>query len=224
MAEKKQEQDLLHAEEAISGAEAFIQNNKSKIIGVIVALVVIVGGFFAYKHFIAHPAELKASNAIFKGEEYFRNDNYETALKGDSTGFIGFVKAADEYSGTDAGNLANAYAGLCYAQLGQFDNAIKYLEAFKGDDALVAPAVLATLGNCYAQKNQLDKAVADLLKAADKANSTSLSPTYLIQAGEILEKQGKKTEAVEAYQKVKDKYGNSYQAMEIDKYIERASN
>lgn len=224
MAEKKQNHDFLNAEETISGVEAFFQENKSKIIGGIIAVVVVVGGFFAYRHFVAGPAEEKASNAIFKGEEYFRNDNYEVALKGDSTGFIGFVKAADEYSGTKAGNLANAYAGLCYAQLGKYDDAIKYLEAFDGSDALVAPAVLGTLGNCYAQKNQLDKAVASLLKAAEKANSTSLSPTYLIQAGEILEKQGKKTEAVEAYQKVKDKYGNSYQAMEIDKYIERASN
>lgn len=224
MAEQKHNQDLLNAEETISNAEAFFQNNKGKIIGIIVAVVVIVAGYFGYKHLISNPAELKASNAIFKGEEYFRNDNYEIALKGDSTGYIGFVKAADEYSGTQAGNLANAYAGLCYAQLGQYDNAIKYLEAFSGNDALVAPAVLGTLGNCYAQKNELDKAVANLLKAADKANSTAISPIYLIQAGEILEKQGKKTEAVEAYQKVKNQYGNSYQAMEIDKYIERASN
>ena len=79
------------------------------------------------------------------------------------------------------------------------------------------------MGNCYAQMGQLDKAASTLLKAANKANSTSLSPVYLIQAGQILEKQGKNAEAIEAYKTVKNKYGNSYQAMDIDKYIERAS-
>jgi hypothetical protein len=60
------------------------------------------------------------------------------------------------------------------------------------------------------------------MKAADKADSQALSPIYLIQAGQIYEKQGKQSEAVKAYTLVKDKYFNSYQSMDIDKYIERA--
>ena len=115
-------------------------------------------------------------------------DNYELALNGDSLGYEGFLKVADKFSGTDAGKLANAYAGLCYAQLGQND-----------------------------------KAAAILVKAADKANSHALSPIYLIQAGQLYEKLGKNSEAISAYQTVKDKYFNSYLAMDIDKYIERAS-
>ena len=63
----------------------------------------------------------------------------------------------------------------------------------------------------------------DLLKAADKADSQALSPIYLIQAGQLFEKLGKNSEAVKAYTLVKEKYFNSYQSMDIDKYIERAS-
>ena len=88
---------------------------------------------------------------------------------------------------------------------------------------MVAPAMLGTIGNCYAQLGQLDKAAATLLKAAEKANSVVLSPVYLLEAGQILEKQGKNSEAVEAYKQIKNKYGNSMQAMDIDKYIDRAS-
>ena len=133
--------------------------------------------------------------------------------------FSGFLQTF----GTKAGNLANAYAGICYAQLGKYEDAEKYLSKFDGDDQLVAPAILGTMGNCYAQMGQLDKAAATLIKAAKRANSLSLSPIYLIQAGQILEKQGKNAEAVEAYKTVKKDYANSYQAMDIDKYIERAS-
>lgn len=223
MTEQKHINDPLNVDEAISTSEAFLIKNKNVLLGAVVALVVIVGGFLGYKHFISEPNELKASEAIFKGEQYFGADNFEVALKGDSLGYAGFVKLADEFSGTDAGNLANAYAGLCYAQLGKYEDAIKYLDKFSGDDLLVAPSVMGALGNCYAQTGQLDKAAAILLKAADRANSLSISPIFLIQAGQILEKQGKNAEAVEAYKQVKNKYGNSYQAMDIDKYIERAS-
>ena len=213
----------MNVDEALSTSEAFLLKNKNLLLGVVIALVVIVGGYLGYKHFISEPKEQKASEAIFKGEQYFGDDNFEIALKGDSLGYAGFIKLADQFSGTDAGNLANAYAGLCYAQLGKYEDAIKYLDKFSGNDLLVAPAVMGALGNCYAQVGQLDKAVATLLKAAEHANSMTLSPIYLIQAGQILEKQGKNAEAVDAYKQVKNKYGNSYQAMDIDKYIERAS-
>ena len=147
MTEQKHTNDPLNVDEALSTSEAFLIKNKNVLLGAVVALVVIVGGFLGYKHFISEPNELKASEAIFKGEQYFGADNFEVALKGDSLGYAGFVKLADEFSGTDAGNLANAYAGLCYAQLGKYEDAIKYLDKFSGDDLLVAPSVMGALGN-----------------------------------------------------------------------------
>ncbi len=223
MAEKKHTHDPLNVDEALSASESFLFKYKNVLIGIVAAIVVIVLGTFGYKHFISEPNEQKASEALFKGEEYFGNDQYEIALKGDSLGYTGFLKIADEYSSTDAGNLANAYAGLCYAQMGQYEEALNYLNKFSADDYMVSPAILGTMGNCYAQIGQLDKAAATLLKAADKADSQSLSPLYLLQAGQILEKQGKNAEAIDAYTKIKNKYGNSMQAYDIDKYIERAS-
>ena len=223
MADKKQTQDPLDLEVAMSSSEAFIIKYKNKFLAGIAAIVIVVGGVLGYQHFIAEPNEKKASEALFKGEQYFMADNYEFALNGDSLGYEGFLKVADEFSGTEAGQLANAYAGICYAQLGQYENAVKFLDKFNADDQLVSPALMGTLGNCYAQLGQLDKGAATLMKAADKADSQALSPIYLIQAGQIYEKLGKKSEALSAYQTVKDKYFNSYHAMEIDKYIERAS-
>ncbi|MBE6274206.1 MAG: tetratricopeptide repeat protein [Bacteroides sp.] len=223
MAEKKQTPDPLDLDQAMSSSEAFIIKYKNKFLAGIAAIVIVVGGVLGYQHFISEPNEKKASEALFRGEQYFMADNYEMALNGDSLGFAGLLKVADEFGGTDAGKLANAYAGICYAQLGQYENAIKYLDQFSADDQLVTPALMATMGNCYAQLGQLDKAAATLVKAADKANSHALSPIYLIQAGQIYEKLGKSSEAVNAYQTIKDKYFNSYQSMDIDKYIERAT-
>lgn len=222
MAEQKNQNEHLNVEDALTQSEAFLIKYKNAIIGGVVAVIIIVACFIMYKNLYAEPREEKAQAALFKGQEYFEQDAFEQALNGDSIGYTGFLKVADEYSGTKAANLAKAYAGICYAQLGKYEEAVKMLDSFNGKDQMVAPAILGAAGNCYAQLGQLDKAASTLLSAADKADNNTLSPIFLIQAGEILVKQGKYDDAVNAYTKIKDKYFQSYQAMDIDKYIEQA--
>lgn len=222
MAEQRNQNEHLNVEDALTQSEAFLIKYKNAIIGGVVAVIIIVAGFIMYKNLYAEPREEKAQAALFKGQEYFEQDAFEQALNGDSIGYTGFLKVADDYSGTKAANLAKAYAGICYAQLGKYEEAVKMLDSFNGKDQMVAPAILGAAGNCYAQLGQLDKAASTLLSAADKADNNTLSPIFLIQAGEILVKQGKYDDAVNAYTKIKDKYFQSYQAMDIDKYIEQA--
>ena len=222
MAEQKNQNEHLNVEDALTQSEAFLIKYKNAIICGVVAVIIIVAGFIMYKNLYAEPREEKAQAALFKGQEYFEQDAYEQALNGDSIGFVGFLKVADDFSGTKAANLAKAYAGICYAQLGKYEEAVKMLDSFNGKDQMVAPAILGAAGNCYAQLGQLDKAASTLMSAADKADNNTLSPIFLMQAGEILVKQGKYDDAVDAYTKIKDKYFQSYQAMDIDKYIEQA--
>ena len=219
-----QQQAAPTMEETLNQSEAFFLKYKKAIIGVVIALVVIIAGIVLYKTYVSGPKEIKASTAIAKGQEYFAANNFEMALNGDSASFKGFAKLADEYSSTAAGNLANLYAGLCYAKLDKWEDAVKYLEKYDGaDDQMISPAAEGALGNAYAHLNQLDNAVSHLKKAAEKADNNSLSPTFLIQAGEILESQGKNDEALKLYQTVKEKYFNSMASQTIDAYIERVS-
>ena len=219
-----QQQAAPTMEETLNQSEAFFLKYKKAIIGVVIALVVIIAGIVLYKTYVSGPQEIKASTAIAKGQEYFAANNFEMALNGDSASFKGFAKLADEYSSTAAGNLANLYAGLCYAKLDKWEDAVKYLEKYDGaDDQMISPAAEGALGNAYAHLNQLDNAVSHLKKAAEKADNNSLSPTFLIQAGEILESQGKNDEALKLYQTVKEKYFNSMASQTIDAYIERVS-
>ena len=219
-----QQQAAPTMEQSLNQSEAFFLKYKKAIIAAVVALIVIVAGIVLYKTYVSGPREVKASTAIAKGQEYFQAANYEMALNGDSVNFKGFAKLADEYSSTAAGNLANLYAGLCYAKLDKWEDAVKYLEKYDAaDDQMISPAAEGALGNAYAHLNQLDKAVSHLKKAAETADNNSLSPTFLIQAGEILESQGKNDEALKLYQTVKEKYFNSMAYQTIDGYIERVS-
>ena len=222
MAEQKKTNEALNVEEALTKSEAFLLKNKKTIVGAILGVVIVVAAIVLYKNFYSEPREEKAQAALFKGQEYFEADQFEQALNGDSIGFAGFLKVADQFSSTAAANLAKAYAGICYAQLGKFDEAIKQLDSFSADDQMVAPAMKAAMGNCYAKLGKLDKA-ADLLNAAAaQADNNSLSPIYLMQAAQIYESQGKTDQALKAYKTIKEKYFRSYQAMDIDRYIEKA--
>lgn len=225
MANVNEQQGALNVEETLNKSEAFFLKYKKAIIYGVLAVIVVIAGVIVYNQYVAAPREDKASTALAKGQEYFQQDLYEKALNGDGAGYAGFVKVAADYSSTEAGNLANLYAGLCYAGLGKWNEAAKYLEEFDTqDDQMISPAAEGALGNAYAHINQLDKAVTHLKNAAKNADNNSLSPTFLIQAGEILESQGKAAEALELYKQVKEKYFYSTPSQTIDKYIERASN
>ena len=224
MANVNEQQGALNVEETLNKSEAFFLKYKKAIIYGVLAVIVVIAGVIVYKQYVSTPREDKASTALAKGQEYFQQDLYEKALNGDGAGYAGFVKVASDYSSTEAGNLANLYAGLCYAGLGKWNEAAKYLEEFDTkDDQMISPAAEGALGNAYAHLNQLDKAVSHLKNAAKNADNNSLSPTFLIQAGEILESQGKAAEALELYKEIKEKYVYSMQYQTIDKYIERAT-
>ena len=115
--ETKKQEELVNVEELVNKSEAFLTKNKNTIVGGIVAVVVIIAAVFCYNNYVKAPKELKASEALFQAEQLFRAGNFEQALNGDSLGALGFVTVAEEYSGTEAGNLANAYAGMSLAQL-----------------------------------------------------------------------------------------------------------
>ena len=228
----KNEQGALD-NEALIKSEVFFEKYKKAIIIALIAIVVIIVGAFLYKAYVAEPREEKASTELAKGQEYFNAEQFDKALKGDGAGFSGLLNVINNYGSTDAANLANPYVGLCYANLNKWNEAVKYLDEYSpADDAMVSPAAVAALGNAYAHVNQLDKAITNLQKAADMADkeakddaNNSLSPTFRLQAGILLESQGKKDDALKTYQDIKKKYVNSglVQSQEIDKYIERAS-
>ena len=218
--EIKQEQ-VLNVEEAVSRSEAFINKNKKVLVAVVAAVVAIVTVGLLVSTYVIAPREKKAAEALFAGERYFQNGDYELALDGDQYEYAGFEAVAADFKGTKAANLAKAYEGISLAKLGRYEEAIAALKAFKGNDVMVAPSVLAALGNCYAQMGQEAQAAATLVKAAKKADNNLLSPAYLIQAGQIYEKLGKKNDALKAYKLIEEKYYGSMQAMDINKYIER---
>ena len=220
--EKLEHDELDKVNEVLSSSEQFVEKYQKPLLVTVLIIILVVAGFLSVRHFYFQPREVIAQAAMYKGEIYFAKDSFELALKGNGADFVGFEAIADDYSSTKAGNLAAAYAGICYYNLGKDAEALAYLKKFDGDDAFLSPNIEAMIGNCYANMDQYDDAIKAFEKAAKKADNEMASPIFLQKAATVAEKMGNYKKALDFYQKIKDEYSQSMIGRDIDKYIERA--
>ena len=202
----------LEVEEIVSRSEQFIENNSKKIIYGIIALALVVGAVLGIKHGYLIPQEKKAAAAMFKGEQYFAKDSFNLALNGNGADYEGFEA-----------NLAKAYAGICYFKMGDNEKALDLLKSFSGSDDMISPAITGLIGDCYVNMGNVKEGISYFEKAAKQASNEVISPTYLKKAGIAYESLKQYGDAVKAYTTIKEKYFNSMEASDIDKYITRAS-
>jgi TolA-binding protein len=187
----------------------------------LVAIIVVVGGFFAYRNLVSEPNEKQASEAMFRAEEYYRMDSARLALNGDQVN-AGFLKIISKYGRTKAGKLANFYAGSCYLKMGDFNNAVKYLKDFSSPVEQLQERAYGLLGDAYSEQNKKEEAAEQYKKAGTYFEKDELfSPEYLFRSGYLYESMGKTQDAIAVYKIIKDKYPASQRGAEIDKYLAR---
>jgi tetratricopeptide (TPR) repeat protein len=188
---------------------------------VLLAIVVLVGGYVGYRKWVAEPNEKQAVAAMFRAEQYYQMDSARLALNGDNINY-GFLKVIARYSSTRAANLASFYAGSCYLKLGDFNNAIKYLKDFSTSVQILQERDYGLLGDAYSELNRKEEAAEQYKKAGTYFEKDELlSPEYLFRSGYLYESMGKTQEAISMYKMIKDKYPQSQRGVEIDKYLAR---
>ncbi|RMG78431.1 MAG: hypothetical protein D6714_18050, partial [Bacteroidetes bacterium] len=221
--QKKDDEVLVDIVEARESAQDFIDRNQKTIFGVITALIILVGGYFVYKHSYQIPKQEEAVEQMYQAQWQFERDSFALALTNPGGGYGGFLDIIDNYKGTDAANLANYYAGICYLNLGQFDAAISYLEDFDADGRILPAMKAGALGDAWSEKGEMSKALNFYKKAVSAADENeAIAPYYLKKIGMIHEKEGRMADAKKAYQEIKDKYPDSTPGKDIEKYIIRA--
>lgn len=219
--QKNQDQELERVQSALSASEAFIEKYKNQILYVLGGVVLLSLIIISFKSFYVAPREQEASEKIAVCQEFFAKDSFALALRGDGTDeILGFENIALSYSFTKTAKLAQAYAGVCYFHLGEFENAISALKKVDLNSVNLAPAMVGLIGDCYVELGKEKEALNYFLKAAKEKNDLT-APIFLKKAGVIYEKNGEYAKALEVYTTIKDVYFNSFQATDIDKYIER---
>ncbi|HEX9979390.1 MAG TPA: tetratricopeptide repeat protein [Flavobacterium sp.] len=213
-------------DEGASRTEEWVQRNQKYILGFITAVALVAVGYLLYQKFVAGPKEMEAADEMFVAQQNFqkavdgvKSDSlFNLALNG-SEGKFGFIKIADEYSGTDAGNLAHYYAGISFLNTGKYKEAIEHLEKFKSDDAILAALAKGAIGDAFAQRNQTKEALEYYLKAADHNDNEFTRPRFLMKAGQAELLLGKKDDALKHFTEIKEKFENTPEGASIDAMI-----
>ncbi len=215
------EEKILAIDEALGKSEQFIERNQKIIIIIVVAIVAIVLGYIGYKKLYLAPKEKEAQGQMFMAQKYFEMDSLNLALNGDGNA-LGFLNIIDDYGITKSGNLAHYYAGMCFLKKGEFENAIEHLKKFSSDDEFLSSLSLGAMGDAYLELGNNDKALDYYLKAAKNRDNDFTSAQFYFKAGFVYEELKQYDKAIEMYDKIKKEYSRSFEARDIDKYIERA--
>jgi len=184
------------------------------------AIIILGGGWLAYKYMVVAPKQQKAEEAIWRAQDYFSQDSLDKALKGEGQS-AGFERIASQYKGTDAGELANYYIGAIALKQGDHTKAIKYLKAFSTNAPQVQARAYKLLGDAYANAGKNSDAFANYKKAArefekDKVNSSD----YLMYAAYFADKVlNDKKQAEELYKEIITKFPNSQPSDDASKYL-----
>ena len=213
-----EDQNLENVQEALNTTSAWIEKNQNKLSWAVTAIVAVVVGVLAINTYVIQPKSVEVSNENAKAVVYFMQGDYAKALNGDEADCLGFQAIADDYKCYQGGKLAALYAGVCYYQLGQYENAATYLSKFSADDLTVEPAALQLLGDAYVQMEEYDKA-AKAFEAAAKSGNDLIAPMSLMKAGKVYLELGNNAAAKKAFETVKAQYPTSAEAQDADKYI-----
>ena len=201
-------------------SEDFVRRNKNVLLGLLAVVVLAVAGGFGY-YLWRGSQDTKAQAALFQAVDYWEADSLQKALKGDGRN-MGLERVASEYSGTDAGNLANFYAGVAALKEGKYKEAIDYLEDFSSDDYLVQARAYSLLGDAHLELNQGKEAADFYNKAANHNANEFFSPGYLLKEATAREAAKDYAGALTAYDKILTDYPSSAEATEAKEYKARA--
>ena len=213
-------------DETASRTEDWVAKNQKVIIGLVAAAAIFTIGYLGYQRFVAAPQQEEAANEMFVAQQNFQKATdgvtsdslYKLSLNG-SEGKFGFIKIADEYSGTDAGNLANYYAGMAYLNTGKYTEAIDHLNKFSSDDIILQALAKGAIGDAYSQKNQPKEALENYVKAAESNKNDFTTPRFLMKAGKTALSLGNKADALKYFTDIKDNFEGTPEAASVDVLI-----
>jgi tetratricopeptide (TPR) repeat protein len=223
------------SEAIIQKAKGFWAKFSKPIIYIGSAIILLIGGWFAYKTLYKQPKETKAEEALFQAEQLFdkmtekgfNKDTINLVLNGgtlaDGNIVKGVLSTISKHGGTNAANRAHYLAGACYLHNKEFDKAIKQLKEYDGNGAnQLQSMAYAMIGDAYAELKKNDDALSYYKKAATvNEKDEFVTPDALMKAAMYCEVNNKPKDAIEMYQKIKDNYPQSAQAQTVDKYLAR---
>jgi tetratricopeptide (TPR) repeat protein len=193
--------------EKLESAETWMERHPKLVAGIAIAIALIVVGYFGFTYY-KNNLEAEAQKEMFQAIYYFESDSLNLALNGDGNN-LGFIDIIDEYSITDAANLAHFYAGVSFLKQGKFEAARLYLNDFSSNDLLIQARAYSLIGDAYSEEQNYKEAANYYEKAANYRPNKYFTPAYLMKAALAFEKSDQIEKAIKAYDEVITKYWES---------------
>ena len=213
-------QGIKNVEQTLTSTEQFLEENYKPLLIGLGVVVVLVGLFWLGRMYLGKQND-EAQSQMYQAQKYLEVDSINLALNGDGN-YLGFLDIAREYKFTSAGNLAKYGAGICYLHLGNYEEAIDFLNKYSKKDKVIGSIAIGATGDAYVELGDVEKGISKYLEAADFAGNSFNTPLFLMKAAELYEMNGKYTDALKLYQQIKDEYPGSTEGSSIEKYIARA--
>ena len=213
-------QGMKNVEETLSKTEQFLEQNYKPLLIGLAVVVVLVGLFWLAKLYLTKRND-EAQSQMYQAQKYLELDSINLALNGDGN-YLGFLDIAKEYKFTKAGNLARYGAGICNLHLGNYQEAIDFLDKYSKKDKVIGSIAIGATGDAYVELGNTDKGLTKYLEAAEFAGNSFNTPLFLMKAAELYEINGKYADALKLYEQIKEEYPTSTEGSSIDKYIARA--
>jgi tetratricopeptide (TPR) repeat protein len=222
MAKKKSQQadNLQELESALTKTEQFIEENQKPITYAVGLIILLVIAYLVITRFYMQPREKEAQSQMFMAENYFEQDSFNLAINGDGN-YLGFLDIIDDYKMTKSANLAKYYTGISYLHLGQYDDALDYLNGFKTKDMLLGPIAEGAKGDARLELGDNQGALRHYRKAFSMNENELTTPVYMMKAARLLESMDQLEDALAIYREIKEKFPESNEGQNVDRYIAR---
>lgn len=204
-------------------ATTFFETHKKNITtGLVIALVVVAGGFFYAKNRAADNE--RALTDLARVYQLYDNGQYQIAIDGvPERNIPGLKSIVENYGGTDGGNLARFYLANAYFQTGKYDEALEEFDDFSTSEQMLEVSRLAGIAACHEAKGEYRDAATSFEKAATSYTKDVNAAENLNHAAANYALAGDKEKALELYKKLKKNYPTTSAAREADRYIAQLS-
>jgi tetratricopeptide (TPR) repeat protein len=223
MAKKKKDASpstLENVEHTLTKTEQYLEENYKTLLNWLAVVVAVVAVVWLGRMFL-NKRSSEAQSQMYQAEMYFEIDSMSLALNGDGN-YLGFLDIESSYKMTRAANLARYYAGISYLKLGEYENAIEYLNKFKKKDDVLAASATAAIGDAYIELGDIESGIRHYNEAISIASENNfLAPVFLMKAGIAYEVNGNYDKALEIYERLRDEFSTTSEGGTAERHIAR---
>jgi TolA-binding protein len=120
--------------------------------------------------------------------------------------------------------LATYSDGMAYLNLGDYVNAIDYLDQFDTDDVILKALAKGAIGDAFAEIGQPDEAYDFYVAAVEASDNSFSAPKYLFKAGILGASLGKNSAALDYFRRIQSEFPDSAEARKVEVQIGRLEN